>query len=121
MQEHYADKRYAEGISSYLEKLVVADMKFLQEPNSTDYEQYLFTTVNMASGIIHDDTMAHQMDAVLVHAYDTAVLVKKHDVCAGSDNYGSAVGCCDADLSCAICEDTGLVVVTLLAHEIDHC
>jgi hypothetical protein len=59
MREHYPDKRYAEGSSSYLESLVVADMKFLQDPNSTDYEQYLFTTVNMASDIIRTSTACH--------------------------------------------------------------
>jgi hypothetical protein len=48
-----------------LETLVVADMKFLQDPNSTDYEQYLFTTVNMASGIIHNEIIGHQLHSVL--------------------------------------------------------
>jgi hypothetical protein len=58
--------------------------------------------------------------------HDTAVLVKKHDICTGSDDCGSVgladvVGCCGVDLSWAICEDTGLVVITLMAHETDHC
>jgi hypothetical protein len=49
-----------------------------------------------------------------------------NDNSAGSDNYGSigpgnVAGCCGADQSCAISEDTGLDVVTITANETCYC
>ncbi|PNF34596.1 hypothetical protein B7P43_G05875 [Cryptotermes secundus] len=57
--------------------------------------------------------------------HDIAVLFTKYDICAGMDDCGAVglaniAGCCGKDLSCAICQDTGLVVGTVMAHEIGH-
>ncbi|PNF21231.1 hypothetical protein B7P43_G04192 [Cryptotermes secundus] len=152
--------------TNYLETLVVVDKKFLQARNGTDYEQYIFTAVNMASDILHDDTVGYQLDLVLVRViylekeeeefdltinrdadatltsfckwskrmnpmlthpnhHDIAVLITKYDICAGWDDCGTVglanvAGCCGPESSCAICEDTGLVVGTVIAHEIGH-
>jgi hypothetical protein len=165
-QEKYLQKRSDEETTNYMETLVVADKKFLQARNGTDYEQYLFTIVNMAADIFHDETVGHQLDLTLVRViylekeeeeidltinrdadetltsfckwstrinpitshpnhHDIAVLVTKHDICAGSDDCGAVglaniAGCCGKGISCAICEDTGLVVGTVMAHEIGH-
>jgi thrombospondin motif-containing protein 7/thrombospondin motif-containing protein 12 len=163
---HSQDGGFVEDTTNYLETLVVADKKFLQARNGTDYEQYLFTAVNMASDILHDDTVGRQLDLVLVRViflekeeeefdliinrdadstltsfcewstrlnpvvthpnhHDIAILFTKHDICAGEDDCGTVglanvAGCCGKDVSCAICEDTGLVVGTVMAHETGH-
>lgn len=161
---HYGE--FLEETTNYLETLVVADKKFLQVRNGTDYEQYLFTAVNMAADILHDKSVGHQLDLVLVRViylekeeeefdltinrdaddtltsfcdwstrlnpvvthpnhHDIAILFTKHDICAGMDDCGTVglanvAGCCGKGLSCAICEDTGLVVGTVMAHETGH-
>ncbi|XP_033607192.1 A disintegrin and metalloproteinase with thrombospondin motifs 7-like [Cryptotermes secundus] len=165
MQDNRGKRSY-EGKTNYLETLVVADKKFLQTRNGTDYEQFLLTAVNMAADIFHDDSVGHQLDLTLVRViylekeeeevdltinidadetltsfckwatrinpatshpnhHDIAVLFTKYDICAGMDDCGAVglaniAGCCGKDLSCAICQDTGLVVGTVMAHEIGH-
>jgi hypothetical protein len=47
MQVDFNDKKSVEGNTKYLEVLLVANKKFLQARNGTDYEQYLFTAMNM--------------------------------------------------------------------------
>jgi hypothetical protein len=165
-QENYLHKRAEDETVYYMETLVVADKKFLQARNGTDYEQYLFTIANMASDIFHDDSVGHPFDLTLVRViylekeedeidltinrdadetltsfckwstrinpltshpnhHDIAILVTKHDICAGADDCGAVglaniAGCCQKGQSCAICEDTGLVVGTVMAHEVGH-
>jgi hypothetical protein len=165
-QDNYLHKRSDEKRYYYMETLVVADKKFLQARNGSDYEQYLFTIVNMAADIFHDDSIGHPFDLTLVRViylekeeeeidltinidadttltsfckwstrinpisthpnhHDIAILVTKHDLCAGSDDCGAVglaniAGCCQKGQSCAVCEDTGLVVGTIMAHEVGH-
>ncbi|KDR11853.1 A disintegrin and metalloproteinase with thrombospondin motifs 7 [Zootermopsis nevadensis] len=159
-------KRSAEDQTKFIEVMLVADKKFLEVRKDIDYEQYLLTTVNMASDILHDETVGQTMDLVLVRLmylekedeevdltinidadatltsfckwstrmnpvlthpnhHDISVLVTKHDICLGPDGCGTSgladiAGACARNQSCAICEDKGLVVGTISAHEIVH-
>jgi hypothetical protein len=47
MQVDFNDNKSVEESTKYLDVLLVADKKFLQARNDTDYEQYLFTAMNM--------------------------------------------------------------------------
>ncbi|KAJ4433153.1 hypothetical protein ANN_15410, partial [Periplaneta americana] len=162
----YSSTEGKNNLNNFLEILLVADKKFLQARNGTDFEQYLFTVMNMAYDIFHDESVGQPIDLVLVRViylekeeqeidliinkdadatltnfckwstrknlalthpnhHDIAVLVTKYDICLDGNDCGTAglanlAGGCMANLSCAICEDTGLEVGTVIAHEIGH-
>jgi hypothetical protein len=49
----------------------------------------------------------------------------RYDICldevdCGTTGLATVGGCCGPNVSCAICEDMGLVVGTVIAHEIGH-
>ncbi|XP_021941801.1 A disintegrin and metalloproteinase with thrombospondin motifs 7-like isoform X1 [Zootermopsis nevadensis] len=159
-------KRSVDDDTKYIEVMLVADKKFLEVRKDIDYEQYLLTATNMASDILHDETVGQTMDLVLVRLmylekedeevgltintdadatltsfckwstrknlapthpnhHDISVLVSKHDMCLGPDDCGTSgladiAGACGPNQSCCICEDKGLVVGTIIAHEIGH-
>lgn len=54
------------SIHRYIEIGVVADRRFLDFHNRTDYEQYLLTVMNMVSDFYHDRSVGNQIDVVLV-------------------------------------------------------
>lgn len=54
------------SIHRYIEIGLVADRRFLDFHNSTDYEQYLLTIMNMVSDFYHDNSVGNQIDVVLV-------------------------------------------------------
>lgn len=63
------DNPYTPGtysIHRYIEIGLVADRRFLDFHNHTDYEQYLLTVMNMVSDFYHDKSVGNQIDAVLV-------------------------------------------------------
>ncbi|XP_020300352.1 A disintegrin and metalloproteinase with thrombospondin motifs 7-like isoform X2 [Pseudomyrmex gracilis] len=63
------DNPYTPGTHSihrYIEIGLVADRRFLDFHNRTDYEQYLLTVMNMVSDFYHDKSVGNQIDAVLV-------------------------------------------------------
>lgn len=54
------------SIHRYIEIGLIADRRFLDFHNSTDYEQYLLTITNMVSDFYHDTSVGNQIDVVLV-------------------------------------------------------
>lgn len=54
------------SIHRYIEIGLIADRRFLDFHNSTDYEQYLLTIMNMVSDFYHDSSVGNQIDVVLV-------------------------------------------------------
>lgn len=54
------------SIHRYIEIGLVADRRFLDFHNNTDYEQYLLTIMNMVSDYYHDSSVGNQIDVVLV-------------------------------------------------------
>ncbi|PSN39708.1 hypothetical protein C0J52_17987 [Blattella germanica] len=59
-------KRGTTSELNYMEILMVADKKFLQHYNGSDYEQYLFTILNMVSDLFHDASVGNEIDVNLV-------------------------------------------------------
>nr|XP_012218606.1 PREDICTED: A disintegrin and metalloproteinase with thrombospondin motifs 7-like [Linepithema humile] len=54
------------SIHRYIEIGLIADRRFLDFHNNTDYEQYLLTIMNMVSDFYHDTSVGNQIDVVLV-------------------------------------------------------
>ncbi|XP_050455485.1 A disintegrin and metalloproteinase with thrombospondin motifs 7-like [Cataglyphis hispanica] len=54
------------SIHRYIEMGLIADRRFLDFHNNTDYEQYLLTIMNMVSDFYHDNSVGNQIDVVLV-------------------------------------------------------
>lgn len=54
------------SIYRYIEIGLIADRRFLDFHNNTDYEQYLLTIMNMMSDFYHDNSVGNQIDVVLV-------------------------------------------------------
>ncbi|KYQ49829.1 A disintegrin and metalloproteinase with thrombospondin motifs 7 [Trachymyrmex zeteki] len=54
------------SIHRYIEIGLIADRRFLDFHNNTDYEQYLLTIINMVSDFYHDRSVGNQIDVVLV-------------------------------------------------------
>lgn len=54
------------SIHRYMEIGLIADRRFLDFHNNTDYEQYLLTIMNMVSDFYHDSSVGNQIDVVLV-------------------------------------------------------
>lgn len=54
------------SIHRYIEIGLIADRRFLDFHNNTDYEQYLLTIMNMMSDFYHDNSVGNQIDVVLV-------------------------------------------------------
>ncbi|KAG5335616.1 ATS7 metalloproteinase, partial [Acromyrmex heyeri] len=54
------------SIHRYIEIGLIADRRFLDFHNNTDYEQYLLTIMNMVSDFYHDRSVGNQIDVVLV-------------------------------------------------------
>ncbi|XP_071564717.1 A disintegrin and metalloproteinase with thrombospondin motifs 7 [Temnothorax nylanderi] len=54
------------SIHRYIEIGLIADRRFLDFHNKTDYEQYLLTVMNMVSDFYHDNSVGNQIDVVLV-------------------------------------------------------
>ncbi|KAG7204373.1 hypothetical protein KM043_004817 [Ampulex compressa] len=54
------------SIHRYIEIGLVADRRFLDFHNNTDYEQYLLTIMNMVSDFYHDGSAGNQIDVVVV-------------------------------------------------------
>jgi len=54
------------SIHRYIEIGLIADRRFLDFHNNTDYEQYLLTVMNMVSDFYHDNSVGNQIDVVLV-------------------------------------------------------
>lgn len=54
------------SIHRYIEIGLIADRRFLDFHNNTDYEQYLLTIMNMVSDFYHDNSVGNQIDVVLV-------------------------------------------------------
>lgn len=54
------------SIHRYIEIGLIADRRFLDFHNNTDYEQYLLTIMNMVSDYYHDSSVGNQIDVVLV-------------------------------------------------------
>lgn len=54
------------SIHRYVEIGLIADRRFLDFHNSTDYEQYLLTVMNMVADFYHDSSVGNQIDIVLV-------------------------------------------------------
>jgi len=54
------------SIHRYVEIGVVADRRFLDFHNNTDYEQYLLTIMNMVADFYHDSSVGNQIDIILV-------------------------------------------------------
>ncbi|XP_012140614.1 A disintegrin and metalloproteinase with thrombospondin motifs 7 isoform X2 [Megachile rotundata] len=54
------------SIHRYIEIGLVADRRFLDYYNNTDYEQYLLTVMNMVSDFYHDKSVGNQIDVVVV-------------------------------------------------------
>lgn len=54
------------SIHRYIEIGLIADRRFLDFHNNTDYEQYLLTVMNMVSDFYHDSSVGNQIDVVLV-------------------------------------------------------
>lgn len=54
------------SIHRYIEIGLVADRRFLDYYNNSNYEQYLLTIMNMASDFYHDSSVGNQIDVVIV-------------------------------------------------------
>ncbi|KAL0128942.1 hypothetical protein PUN28_003960 [Cardiocondyla obscurior] len=54
------------SVHRYIEIGLIADRRFLDFHNNTDYEQYLLTVMNMVSDFYHDSSVGNQIDVVLV-------------------------------------------------------
>lgn len=54
------------SIHRYIEIGLIADRRFLDFHNNTDYEKYLFTIMNMVADFYHDNSVGNQIDVVLV-------------------------------------------------------
>ncbi|XP_034196359.2 A disintegrin and metalloproteinase with thrombospondin motifs 7 isoform X1 [Osmia lignaria lignaria] len=54
------------SIHRYIEIGLVADRRFLDFHNNSDYEQYLLTIMNMVSDFYHDKSVGNQIDVVVV-------------------------------------------------------
>ncbi|XP_019886765.2 A disintegrin and metalloproteinase with thrombospondin motifs 7 [Ooceraea biroi] len=54
------------SIHRYIEIGLIADRRFLDFHNSSDYEQYLLTVMNMVADFYHDNSVGNQIDVVLV-------------------------------------------------------
>ncbi|XP_076766964.1 A disintegrin and metalloproteinase with thrombospondin motifs 12 [Xylocopa sonorina] len=54
------------SIHRYIEIGLVADRRFLDFYNNTNYEQYLLTIMNMVSDFYHDKSVGNQIDVVVV-------------------------------------------------------
>ncbi|XP_043259689.1 A disintegrin and metalloproteinase with thrombospondin motifs 7-like [Colletes gigas] len=54
------------SIHRYIEIGLVADRRFLDFHNNTNYEQYLLTIMNMVSDFYHDSSSGNQIDVVVV-------------------------------------------------------
>ncbi|XP_076231370.1 A disintegrin and metalloproteinase with thrombospondin motifs 1 [Calliopsis andreniformis] len=54
------------SIHRYIEIGLVADRKFLDFHNNTNYEQFLLTVMNMVSDYYHDRSVGNQIDIVVV-------------------------------------------------------
>lgn len=73
MENNSLDAKYDSVVSTgthsihrYIEIGLIADRRFLDFHNSTDYEQYLLTVMNMVSDFYHDNSVGNQIDVVLV-------------------------------------------------------
>lgn len=54
------------SIHRYIEIGLVADRRFLDFHNNTNYERYLLTIMNMVSDFYHDKSVGNQIDVVVV-------------------------------------------------------
>lgn len=54
------------SIHRFIELGVVADRKFLDFHQGTDYEKYLLTIMNMVADFYHDSSVGNQIDVVVV-------------------------------------------------------
>ncbi|XP_069698808.1 A disintegrin and metalloproteinase with thrombospondin motifs 12-like [Periplaneta americana] len=152
----------------YQEILVVADKRFLQFHNNTDYEMYILTIMNMASDYYHDASAGNLIDFVVVRImylhkeeeevdliisqdaeptlssfckwqttinppdlshpnhHDIAVLLTRYDICIDNMTECGLLGlayvaqACNPNKTCAICEDTGLLLGVTVTHEVGH-
>jgi len=68
------------SIHRYIEIGLIADRRFLDFHNNTDYEQYLLTIMNMVSDFYHDRSVGNQIDVVLVRVI--YLEKEKEEVCA---------------------------------------
>lgn len=54
------------SIHRFIEIGLIADRRFLDFHNNTNYEQYLLTIMNMVSDFYHDSSNGNQIDVVVV-------------------------------------------------------
>ncbi|XP_024946987.1 A disintegrin and metalloproteinase with thrombospondin motifs 7 [Cephus cinctus] len=54
------------SIHRFIEIGIIADRKFLDYHNGSNYEQYLLTIMNMASDYYHDSSTGNQIDVIVV-------------------------------------------------------
>ncbi|XP_017767754.1 PREDICTED: A disintegrin and metalloproteinase with thrombospondin motifs 7-like [Eufriesea mexicana] len=57
---------HTHSIHRYIEIGLVADRRFLDYYNNSNYEQYLLTIMNMAADFYHDRSVGNQIDVVVV-------------------------------------------------------
>lgn len=57
---------FGHSVHRYMEIAVVADRKFLDFYNSSNFEQYLLTIMNIAADYYHDKSVGNQIDLVIV-------------------------------------------------------
>lgn len=57
---------YGHSLHRYMEIAVVADRKFLDFYNNSNFEQYLLTIMNIAADYYHDKSVGNQIDLVIV-------------------------------------------------------
>ncbi|XP_043523345.1 A disintegrin and metalloproteinase with thrombospondin motifs 7-like [Frieseomelitta varia] len=68
LMEENLDKAtsYSHSIHRFLEIGLIADRRFLDFYNNSNYEQYLLTIMNMVSDLYHDGSVGNQIDVVIV-------------------------------------------------------
>lgn len=68
LMEENLDKAtsYSHSIHRFLEIGLIADRRFLDFYNNSNYEQYLLTIMNMVSDLYHDGSIGNQIDVVIV-------------------------------------------------------
>lgn len=57
---------YGHSVHRYMEIAVIADRKFLDFYNNSNFEQYLLTIMNIAADYYHDKSVGNQIDLVIV-------------------------------------------------------
>ena len=57
---------YTHSVHRFLEVGLIADRRFLDFYNNSNYEQYLLTIMNMVSDFYHDGSVGNQIDVVIV-------------------------------------------------------